>query len=89
MTTAGYGDLQGGSNEDLWYTDSFSGTSSASPIVVGALGCIQGVLRAAGRIPLSPARARELLRGYRLAPAGRPRSAAHRSGSATARTCAS
>lgn len=62
VTTAGYGDLQGGGNEDLWYTDQFSGTSSASPIVVGALGCVQGVLRAAGRIPLSPARARELLR---------------------------
>ena len=62
MTTCGYGDLQGGSSEDLWYTDRFSGTSSASPIVVGALGCVQGVLRAAGRIPLSPARARELLR---------------------------
>lgn len=62
VTTAGYGDLQGGSNEDLWYTDRFSGTSSASPIVVGALGCVQGVLRAAGRIPLSPARARSLLR---------------------------
>jgi hypothetical protein len=62
VTTAGYGDLQGGSNEDLWYTDQFSGTSSASPIIVGTLGCVQGVLRAAGRIPLTPARARELLR---------------------------
>jgi Subtilase family len=62
VTAPGYGDLQGGSNEDLWYTDQFSGTSSASPIVVGALACAQGVLRANGRIPLSPARARELLR---------------------------
>jgi hypothetical protein len=62
VTTCGYGDLQGGGNEDLWYTDRFSGTSSASPIVVGALACTQGVLRAQGRIPLSPARARELLR---------------------------
>jgi Subtilase family len=62
VTTCGYGDLQGGSSEDLWYTDTFSGTSSASPIVVGAIGCVQGVLRARGRIPLSPARAREILR---------------------------
>jgi hypothetical protein len=62
VTSCGYGDLQGGSNEDIWYTDQFSGTSSASPIVVGALGCVQGVLKANGRIPLSPARARELLR---------------------------
>jgi hypothetical protein len=63
VTTTGYGDLQGGANPDLWYTDTFSGTSSASPIVVGALACVQGVLRARGRIPLSPARARDLLRG--------------------------
>ncbi|MGW8392665.1 S8 family peptidase [Pseudoduganella sp. HUAS MS19] len=62
VTTTGYGDLQGGENQDLWYTDRFSGTSSASPIVVGALACTQGVLRARGRIPLSPARAREILR---------------------------
>jgi Subtilase family len=65
VVTTGYGDLQGGgpgSNVDLWYTSQFSGTSSASPIVVGALACLQGVLRAHGRPPLSPARARELLR---------------------------
>lgn len=62
VVSTGYGDLQGGSNVDLWYTQSFSGTSSASPIVVGALACAQGVLRANGRPPLSPARARELLR---------------------------
>lgn len=40
VTTCGYGDLQGGSSENLWYTDVFSGTSSASPIVVGALACV-------------------------------------------------
>jgi hypothetical protein len=62
VTTTGYGDLQGGANRNLWYTDKFSGTSSASPIVTGALACVQGILRAQGRIPLSPARARELLR---------------------------
>ncbi len=67
VTTCGYGDLQGpavppDANRNIWYTDQFSGTSSASPIVVGALGCVQGVLRARGRVPLSPARARDLLR---------------------------
>jgi hypothetical protein len=67
VTTCGYGDLQGppvppDASRNLWYTDQFSGTSSASPIVVGALGCVQGVLRARGRVPLSPARARDLLR---------------------------
>jgi Subtilase family len=62
VTSTGYGDLQGGTNRDEWYTDQFSGTSSASPIVVGALASVQGVLRAQGRIPLSPARAIDLLR---------------------------
>ncbi len=62
VTTCGYGDLQGGSNEDFWYTDQFSGTSSASPILVGAIGCIQGVLRARSKPPLTPARVRQCLR---------------------------
>lgn len=62
VTSTGYGDLQGGANQDLWYTDQFSGTSSASPIVVGALACVQGVLKANGRIPLRAGRARQLLR---------------------------
>ncbi|MGA7215447.1 MAG: S8 family serine peptidase, partial [Terrimicrobiaceae bacterium] len=62
VTTCGYGDLQGGDNEDLWYTDTFSGTSSASPIVVGAVGSLQGALRAAGKQLLTPASARQLLR---------------------------
>ena len=62
VTTTGYGDLQGGGDQRLWYTDTFSGTSSASPIVVGALGCAQGVLRARGRTPLTPLQARAWLR---------------------------
>jgi hypothetical protein len=62
VTSTGYGDLQGGANHNLWYTDTFSGTSSASPIVVGAVACVQGILRNRGRIPLSPARVRDLLR---------------------------
>lgn len=62
VTTTGYGDLQGGSNEDLHYTDTFSGTSSASPIVVGALGCVQGVLRAQGGTLLTSAGATSSLR---------------------------
>lgn len=62
VTTTGYGDLQGGSNRNLWYTDQFSGTSSASPIIVGTVGCVQGVLRAQGSPLLTPAKARSLLR---------------------------
>ncbi|WP_222440866.1 S8 family peptidase [Siccirubricoccus deserti] len=62
VCTAGYGNLQGGSNEDLWYTGTFSGTSSASPVVVGALASLQGILRHRGATLLTPARARQLLR---------------------------
>jgi len=62
VVTAGYGDLQGGTNEDLWYTARFSGTSSASPVVVGALACVQGILRARSRPLLTPATARQRLR---------------------------
>jgi hypothetical protein len=62
VTTTGYGDLQGGQNEDVWYTDRFSGTSSASPIIVGALACAQGVLRARGSTIYTPATARQALR---------------------------
>jgi hypothetical protein len=62
VTTTGYGDLQGGPNEDFWYTNRFSGTSSASPIIVGAVACLQGALRGAGKPLLNPATARNLLR---------------------------
>lgn len=62
VTTCGYGDLQGGANEDLWYTDVFSGTSSASPVVVGAVAALQGGLRAKAKPLLTPATARNILR---------------------------
>lgn len=62
VTTAGYGDLQGGGNEDFWYTDTFSGTSSASPIIVGTIGCLQGGLRGKNKPLLTPATARNILR---------------------------
>jgi Subtilase family len=51
-----------GGDEDAWYTGGFSGTSSAAPMVAGALACVQGVLRAEGRMPLDPAQARAALR---------------------------
>jgi hypothetical protein len=62
VTTTGYGDLQGGSNPNHWYTDRFAGTSAAAAIVAGVLGSVQGVLRARGAPPLTPAQARALLR---------------------------
>jgi Subtilase family len=62
VTTTGYGDLQGGVSPDLWYTDAFNGTSSASPIVTGALAAVSGILKDFGRPPLTSHRARKLLR---------------------------
>jgi hypothetical protein len=62
VTTTGYGDLQGGTDPGTWYTDRFSGTSSAAAIVVGVLGCLQGIKRAQGAPLLTPATARALLR---------------------------
>ena len=45
VTTCGYGGLQGDPlPEEEWYTESFSGTSSASPIVVGAVAALQGMV---------------------------------------------
>ena len=61
VTTLAYGDLQGDSSENRWYTARFSGTSSASPIVTGAAACIQGRARAKNGAPLSPAKVRSIL----------------------------
>ncbi len=61
VTTTGYGDLQGGAR-NVWYTDTFSGTSSASPIVTGALASTQGVLKAKNMPLMTSQRARTLLR---------------------------
>lgn len=43
------------------YTSTFSGTSSASPIITGAALAVQGVVAAAGGAPLSPLQVRALL----------------------------
>ncbi|MFI6169654.1 S8 family serine peptidase [Nocardia sp. NPDC051052] len=61
VTTTGYGDLQGGSDEDLWYTDVFSGTSSATPIITGTVASYQGISTAAGQ-RRTPAEVRARLR---------------------------
>jgi hypothetical protein len=75
VTSAGYGDLQGGGDKNRWYTDQFSGTSSASPIVVGALACTQGVLKSKGMPMMTSEVARNLLRATgspQQAATGRP-----------------
>lgn len=64
VVSSGYGDLYGGSDDafrTVAYTAEFSGTSSASPIVTGAIACLQGVVRAQGR-SLDPTKVRNLLR---------------------------
>jgi hypothetical protein len=62
VTSTGYGDLQGGRDRKRWYTDQFSGTSSASPIVVGAIAAVQGILKANGRAPMNSPQLIQLLR---------------------------
>jgi len=63
VATLGYGHFfNGGHNEeDRFYTHVFSGTSSASPIVVGAVASIQGNRRAFGLPPLTGPQMRSLL----------------------------
>ena len=62
VVTTGYGDRFGNAyGEDQYYTSTFSGTSSASPIVVGAALSAQGVAIANGR-RLTSVQMRGLLR---------------------------
>ncbi|SEU34020.1 S8 family serine peptidase [Stigmatella erecta] len=61
VTTLGYGDRFNPGDENQWYTSSFSGTSSASPVVVGAVASIQGAVLARSRPALSPQTMRQLL----------------------------
>ncbi len=58
--STGYGGLAG-SNENNWYTSSFSGTSSASPIVTGAIACLQGHYKATYGTVLNSDQIRKLL----------------------------
>jgi subtilisin family serine protease len=62
VTTLGYGDAQGGTDEKRWYTHRFSGTSSASPIITGAVACLQGFAKRRIGRPLTPSEARDILK---------------------------
>lgn len=61
VTTLGYGDAQGGSSENTWYTLRFSGTSSASPIVTGSVACLQGRAKSKNGAPMTPDKVRKIL----------------------------
>lgn len=67
VATLDYGDLQACDDtedkapRDRHYTNEFSGTSSASPIVAGAAVILEGVARTKGRV-LAPRELRDLLR---------------------------
>ena len=63
VATLAYGDLlmANGSDSRQWYTRSFSGTSSASPIVTGAAAAIQGMRKARGLYTLNSYQMRRLL----------------------------
>src|SRR6185295_14797143 len=56
VVTLGYGTLAmvGGADQNQWYTGTFSGTSSASPVVAGAVASIQGFRKAHGLLALDP-----------------------------------
>ncbi|HWR82728.1 MAG TPA: S8 family serine peptidase [Candidatus Deferrimicrobium sp.] len=61
--TLGYGDLYGTDTTDF-YTGTFAGTSSASPIIVGACACLQGINKAIHATVLDHSEMRTLLQTY-------------------------
>lgn len=60
VTTCGYGDLAGTTTKDF-YTNSFSGTSSASPIIAGAAALLQALHTKQTGFGLKPEAMRDLL----------------------------
>jgi hypothetical protein len=48
VVTTGYGYLYNSEGVNYWYTNTFAGTSSASPIVAGAMACCIGYWKALG-----------------------------------------
>jgi hypothetical protein len=59
--TTGYGDAYASEGADHYYTSSFGGTSSASPIVAGACALVQSAHRAVTGLPMSPQDLKTLL----------------------------
>ncbi len=62
VITTGYGDRHSSEGVNLWYTSTFSGTSSASPNVAGAIACMNGYYAAnVSTTPMTPAAIRNTL----------------------------
>lgn len=71
VSTTGGGTIRTpGAESDVrqFYTNNFTGTSSASPIVAGAAACINGLLRGRGLAPLTGLAMRSLLASTGTAP---------------------
>jgi acylphosphatase len=78
VATLGYGDSGAwsrvnGNDVRQFYTGGFSGTSSASPIVAGAVAAIQGILRTRSLPVLGPITMRNILRSTGTAQGSSPR----------------
>ncbi|MEW5995082.1 MAG: S8 family serine peptidase, partial [Candidatus Zixiibacteriota bacterium] len=63
VVTIGYGNYYWAEGQNLWYTNTFSGTSSASPIVASAVAILEGIYeeKTGGNV-LSPAKMRDILK---------------------------
>lgn len=70
VTTTGYGDYYSSDGYNGYYTNTFGGTSSASPVVTGAAALLQSVYKSVKGITLSPAQVRTLLRNNGKAQTG-------------------
>ena len=72
VVTTGYGDLWPNADPNQYYTAFFSGTSSASPIVVGSVLALQGMQKARVGSVFTPAQTRALLAAYGTPQASHP-----------------
>jgi uncharacterized repeat protein (TIGR03803 family) len=62
IVTTGYGDLYSAEGPDLYYTSTFSGTSGATPIVVGETALLQSIYKQATGLLLTAPQIQTLLR---------------------------
>lgn len=62
VTTTGYGDAYSAQGANLFFTNTFGGTSSASPIVASSVALLQSIVQANTGSVLTPAQVRQFLR---------------------------